>query len=811
MSRFDANHRRTPAAAIRLSTRNDLPARVLTHLQSILELCRSTFTPLMEKVLNECEQQLFQIAEKSVHSHQQEHALEGLREIKRKRDDMTPVLIQMIEDSLARFDRSSSTPVDAENVRGSRIKPELSLVENSELEPSLALQEIEARHAIRHSQQLHALGYRFGVLAAAPAFDPESLPIGPATLCTALRTVCAGMNLTTDYRVMLYRTFDNFALSEIEVLYRLVNQTLAKNGILPHLRISPQMPRALAGHSGGAATSAAATATVDEPIKAEAAAKPAAENSTTANATVAAAAPNITAAAANNPPAFGADSDLLASVRELLARRRVPARLLPGRADGRPVPIVSLDDLQTVLLGPQADFSQTSSGRDAGTSRSFGPRASASSPKTTDQIRHAMQRRSHQIDPYAPLPQLAPEHTDTIDLIDLLMQQVKQTLPHHVNALGLIDQLHAPMLRVALSDDGFFTQRDHPARQLLNTLVDASLHWRDENGVDPDPMLAEKIQWVLQHLNTEAKPTPEFLTQLHEDITRHLQTLERKAEIAERRAIDASQGHERVESARYLATSAIAERIARHPASPKLLLTVLEQPWTDALTLTLLRHGKESKEYSRRLNIAESLLDSTIPGAPPPPTEMRAEIESGLSQVGMYAEDIQAISARLFTHRSTTSVDEIEAATASALTEKLEVAAQSIKKSVTTKPIVTEEAEAKVAVVPLNAIERQILSHLKTLPFGTWFDFVTNQQGDTVRRKLAWYSTLSGKCLFVNARGVRICERSFEQVARDMARDQIRLFRPARESMIDRALKSVWDTLRQLGGRKTPAPPRTPA
>jgi hypothetical protein len=810
MSRLDANHRRTPAAAIRLSTRNDLPARVLTHLQSILDLCNSTFTPLLDKVLNECEQQLFHIAEKSVHSHQQEHALEGLREIKRKRADMTPVLIQMIEDSLARFDRSSSAPIDAENVRGSRIKPELSLVENSELEPSLALQEIEARHAIRHSQQLHALGYRFGVLAASAAFDTESLPIGPANLCTALRTCCAGMNLTTDYRVMLYRTFDHFAMSEIDVLYRLINQTLAKNGILPHLRINRQMPRALAGHSGDSATAAAA---FDEPIKAEAAATSATENPAAVNAPVAAAAAlnEAVATAANNLPTTHPEGDLLASVRELLASRRVPARLLPGRADGRPVPIVSLDDLQSALLGPQADFSQMVSGQDAGTNRSFGPHSTTSLPKTADQIRHAMQRRSHQIDPYAPLPQLAPEHTDTIDLIDLLMQQVKQTLPRHVNARGLIDQLHAPMLRVALSDEGFFTQREHPARLLLNTLVDASLHWRDENGVDPDPLLAEKIQWVLHHLNAEAQPTPGFLNQLHEDITRHLQTLERKAEIAERRAIDASQGHERVESARRLATSAIAERIARHASPPKLLLTLLEQPWTDALTLTLLRQGKDSEEYVRRLHIAESLLDSTIPGAPPPPTAMRAEIESGLSQVGIYAEDIQAISARLFTHRSTTSVDEIDAATAQVLTEKLEVAAQSIKKGIATRPIVAAAAEAKIAVVPLNAIERQILSHLKTLPFGTWFDFVTNQQGDTVRRKLAWYSTVSGNCLFVNARGVRTGERSFEQVARDMARDQIRLFRPARESLIDRALKSVWDTLRQLGGRKTPTPPRTPA
>ncbi len=83
---------------------------------------------------------------------------------------------------------------------------------------------------------------------------------------------------------------------------------------------------------------------------------------------------------------------------------------------------------------------------------------------------------------------------------------------------------------------------------------------------------------------------------------------------------------------------------------------------------------------------------------------------------------------------------------------------------------------------------------LKT-PFGSWFEFVTNQQGQFVRRKLAWFSTVTGHCLFVNQRGLRAKDQTLDQLARDMVKGQVRLAGAEHVSIIDRAWKVITNTL----------------
>ena len=94
-----------------------------------------------------------------------------------------------------------------------------------------------------------------------------------------------------------------------------------------------------------------------------------------------------------------------------------------------------------------------------------------------------------------------------------------------------------------------------------------------------------------------------------------------------------------------------------------------------------------------------------------------------------------------------------------------------------------------------------MIERLKTLPFGTWFEFAVNQQGECVRRKLSWYSPITGHCLFVNQRGLRAEERNFEQLARDMLRGQVRFAATESESLVDRAWRAIVASLRQLTGR----------
>ena len=96
----------------------------------------------------------------------------------------------------------------------------------------------------------------------------------------------------------------------------------------------------------------------------------------------------------------------------------------------------------------------------------------------------------------------------------------------------------------------------------------------------------------------------------------------------------------------------------------------------------------------------------------------------------------------------------------------------------------------------LSIKEQQTLDRLKQMPFGTWFEFAINQQGDVCRRKLSWFSPVTGRCLFVNSRGSKVAEKSMDEMARDLVRGSAKLWEPQAESIIDRAWRSIKDKMK---------------
>ena len=94
--------------------------------------------------------------------------------------------------------------------------------------------------------------------------------------------------------------------------------------------------------------------------------------------------------------------------------------------------------------------------------------------------------------------------------------------------------------------------------------------------------------------------------------------------------------------------------------------------------------------------------------------------------------------------------------------------------------------------------------YLRQLPYGTWIEFTTNQQGDTVRRRLSWYSTVTDNALFVNQRGQRVAEQTLDSLARLLAAGQARVVTAERARLIDRAWHATLNALRSFAGRSTP-------
>jgi hypothetical protein len=727
-------------------------------LTGLLGLCTRSLADSMGAALDEFEHELVRQAAKTRTIEQSRRCFDTLREVKRTRAEAVPRFLAAIEDGLARFDQRSH-PQHAEPPQGGpRQSTELSLVETSDLEESLVLQEMVMKSDVRQALTLHDLGHRFAVLAEQQAFDAESVPLGPAQIAAALRHVGVCMNIPPEHRALFYRAYDRVALSEAGTFYASLNAFLAEHRILRNLRVhSPARPKS---KGGDRAAETAAEAPAD----------------------------TATMPPGGGQPAWGRteghDTDMFTTLRELLAGRRQMSGPPAAARDGSGY-VPSAEDVQAVLSALQT--------------RPGGTRYSVAELKL-DLLNQLRQRA-----PPGQRAQLKSEDSDTIDLVGMLFDCITKESPASGNTQALLTKLHVPLVRVALQDKSFFTQQAHPARLLLNAIAETGIHWLDDSEGEGDPALLKKMHVVIERLNSEFNGDLSLIERMFGDLSQHMQTLKHKAEMAERRLVDASKGREKLALARETASNAIAELVAAGKPG-RLLRTMLEQAWTDVLALTVLRQGENSDAYREHLAVASQLIAAGNPNAAtegPANAGLRLQVEKALGQVGYHHDEIQLVVRRLLAPAEVANEENPASQTDIAI--RLKSKSHLGEAAGEEKPV--RAAALRKASMKLGDEEVQLLEHLKTIPFGTWFEFATNQQGDRVRRKLSWFSTVTGRCLFVNQRGARAPDRTLEQLARDIVRGQANIAEPVQESIVDRAWNAIVASLKQLTGQTVHARP----
>ena len=759
--------------SLTLASRGDLPPRVLHLLEGVHSLCSRSLERVLAATLDDFEAQLFKRAEQLRGGEPQYRCFETLREIKRGRADIAPRFMIALEDSLARFGKAGDAAPTAQPAPALK---ELTLVHSRELEESLALQEFSTRTEIRQAQALYALGHRFAVLAATPIIDAEHLPVGPARFAAALRHGCACIDIPVDHRVLLYHGFDRISADAVTDLYVAINRYLIEHRILRHLHllVAPRPKEGPADHQRPLAAGAA----LSEPASSLglAAPEPARPGARSAR------------SATPAPAADTRDLEFFSMMRELLGTRGGSTGGSSGASSGASNYVPGEAEVQSILKALQ--------GRPISPMLQDGKLAQRSIPL----LKQELLANLRQLAPAGQAPRLAEEDSDTIDLVGMLFEYLTKNMRPYSSTQSLMTKLQVPLLRVALHDKTFFTRRSHPARLLLNTIAETGNSWLDERDGPTDRGLVGKMQLLVDRVLADFDGNVALIEDTLGELSQHMHTLTRKAEVTERRHVDAARGREKLSLAREQAHAAIATRIANAKPS-KLVRTLLEQAWTDVLALTLLRQGENSEAYASRLAVADKLLATSASrsGDSKVPASLREEIETALDQVGYHRDDIQTIVKRLFEPESAHG-DDPSSSTEIAIKLK-------------SKPHLGDDAVTPAStriVGPAKAFadgsaEARMLERLKAMPFGSWFELVVNQQGEKVRRKLAWYSTVTDHCLFVNQRGVRTDEKSLHQLAHDVVHGQAFIIEPEQDSLVDRAWKAVMNSLRQLVGRE-PAP-----
>jgi hypothetical protein len=380
-------------------------------------------------------------------------------------------------------------------------------------------------------------------------------------------------------------------------------------------------------------------------------------------------------------------------------------------------------------------------------------------------------------------PALADEHNDALDLVAMLYDNLYRDLKPTSTAATLLTKLQVPMMRVAIQDETFFTRQDHPARQMLNAIAETGASWSSED--EADPHLVSQMHSIVDRAVQEYRGDPGIFQAVLNELVGHQQTQARKAEVAERRHVEAAQGKERLTLARAQAVESI-EALVKGSKLPRFTRTMLSQAWSDVLALTALRQGKDSQQWRQQMRVAERLVElAQLPrGSEGEDPDLVHEIEEGLSRVGYQADDVAAIARRLV-HPN--AGEEDDASSRTELTLRLKSQAR----------LGEDNLQEKTKRTPLNSAEQAELARLQQLPTGHVFEFA-QPKGDPVRLRLAWSSQATGALLFVNHRGQKNTDYTMDLVARLLARGQAKIIEEQKGSAIDRAWENVLGALRSF-------------
>ncbi|MEO7073112.1 MAG: DUF1631 family protein [Rhodanobacter sp.] len=470
--------------------------------------------------------------------------------------------------------------------------------------------------------------------------------------------------------------------------------------------------------------------------------------------------------------------EVLESLRNLLARRRAGSAAHAPHGTGERA--ASTDELQTALGALQQHLGQVTD-------------------RASRELRSAARLREELLAqlnvgtrPGMPQTQLSGEQSDSVELVAMLFEQLGKQLQGGGGANALLGNLQLPVLRMAVADHEFFDQPQHPARQLLDTVTTAANEWLDGSDDDATRLLASKLERLIARASEEP-PSNGLYAMLLADIEHHLALLSRKAKVAERRHIEAAQGRERLDAARARAGELMAERFAQ--SAPRgLLRALLDRAWSDVLALTLLRHGEESDVFGQQLAITDQLLGRLPMGDR---ARLQQDVEAGLQQIGMHTEEAIQVAQRLL--GVAPAEGEVEQLSTTDLALRLKQH-QRLGETAGAEP--TPAPVAAPAEPPDPHVER-VLKHLQQLPFGTWFEFPDGAGGTATRRKLAWYSPMSGRCLLVTRRGQRSEESTLLQLAQELADGRAQEAPPQSGSLLDRAWRSLSGVLRQSSSSAT--------
>lgn len=734
----------------------------------------------LQALFDNADDTLFQMADRATSNAEQNAFFEAMRDLRLKRKSIERGFLQKVFETfsnLNQYEIGKPPVLDAVSFES------LSLVQNDELEESVALDAMVAKVMSRDGIALGHLTTRLNTLVTKKIED-KSNPLGPRALCEAFLDACRSLGVEIKVKLIIFKLFEKYVLSDLDQLYAESNQALITAGVLPELKSAPPARRPQ-GRTPGAARSAQAAeggqvagegAYMDEGVQ----------------------------------EVFGALQELLSQVRGSgtgagigMGRREVPADAVP----------ITSNDLMRLLSHLQQHL----------------PAQNASDVDLRFQLDNLLTRASAKSGKSRVVGQV---DDDVINLVSMLFEFIldDRSLPDSLKAL--IGRLQIPMLKVAVLDKTFFSRGSHPARRLLNEIASAAMGWSEQDDVQRDA-LYQRIEQVVLRLLNDFVDDPTIFSDLLSDFLAYTGDERRRSDLLEQRTRDAEEGRAKAELARQQVEQALNERLLGRTL-PEVVVRLLQEAWSKVMLLTCLKHGVGSEEWQATLSTMDDLIWS-VESHEAPEARMRLlelvpgllkALREGLTSAAFdpfstseFFSQLETLHVQAFQRFKRVEPEPVPAPVVDAEEGQEPGAIAEIEMPLLDLPADLEmgmpaEAPAMVEVVeeivllapgetrapePEAALpdDDEALAQVDNLRVGSWVEFQEDEE-HKVRCKLAAIIKPTGKYIFVNRTGMKVLEKTRMGLAVEFRRQAIRLLDDA--LLFDRALESVIGNLRRLKG-----------
>lgn len=716
--------------------------------------------PSIQKYYDKLDDTLFDMAEKAETNDMQTQYFEAMRTVRKKKELMVRKFSDNIQYAFKQFKKGefdytkdNSKDTDTLNTDG------LSLVEEKELDKKLAVTNLIEKSNTYFHNQLYALEKRFTLLAGGSDLKLSQIPISPHVIVHAFSAPLDLLPIETNTLLIIIKLYERSLIENLGKPYEDINQYLIKQGIYPDIKFTLPGQQSNASHYRQPEITGA-----QQPISHDSG------QQTSHN-------PQPQGYRQQAPIDDQTYQTILSALNERHQGQITPVAVYDANVVNSALSLLQSQELQQMNAG-----------------------GSALSPK---QIKEVLIKRIQELDvDDGQQRNVNKTDEDTIDLISMLFEFLVEdrNLPAPIQVL--LSRLQIPYLHIALKDRRLFSNKNNNARKLLDVLARASIGWTEES--DRNKVFINKVESIVQHILEHQQDEIDFPA-LIEEFQAFDAKNKKKTKVIEKRTYEKALGEERIFSAK-AKTAEILETKMKKYQLPKQVTDLLLTPWANVLTLIHLRHHEEPDVIEPYVKFVDKLIFVSVKDKKKQATKAQVShvcdfLSNGLRLVAFDERSVKQKTADLY--QLLLEINGLEQASDQDHEFVLPQEAFTVKEDQDEQP----EIVHFIANKKINDQDRQV-EHIEddyyqkaeALSVGDWIEFVDADQDGNIRAKLSWISPISHKRLFVNARGIKVTDKSVDEIADDFRTgnavklDQVPLFDRAMNAIADKVEKKTSDT-----------------